>query len=641
MAIASDGSFVVAWTSQGQINGTDVFFRRFQSGGTAIDSADVVVNQQTTGQQQDVSMAIAPDGSFVLAWSSTGGLVLARQFNANGTPKANEFLVADADGDRPAPSVAIDPQGGFVITWMRTSGGNNDIFAKRFSAAGVAQDQAFQVNTVAAGNQRNAAIALDADGDAAIVWTDIEAADVETRRFNLGDLPTTTGIPNSTQVDTDPDLTIDLKPLFADRQTPAANLTYSVVQVSDRRLFNVGAPSIGSNGILSLDFVPEIPGESNITIRATDADGFSVETTFRVTRTPSGDPPIVTPVTNAVSYQENAAPTRLDPTLAITDADSLNLASATVTIANPQTGDRFSVDSALAQSLGLSVVSGGSGLTITGAASVTNYQTLLRSLAYSSSSENPTEGNRTVRLQVSDGALSSNIASWTVTVSSVNDAPVVSIAAAPLTYTEGDAATAIDRLLTVADVDSLRLDRATVTIAANFAADQDELSVDSGLATSVGLTVANVGGVLTLSGQATIAQYQAVLRSVAYRNTSSNPTLGDRTIQIVVRDEAQAESQLRDRTIQVSPVNAAPVVTLTNPPSAFTEDQAALAIANGLSITDDGANLSGAIVEITNAAVGDLLEVTIPNGSTVSRTFSGGVLTLSGTASLSDYQTIL
>ncbi|MBD2092918.1 calcium-binding protein [Microcoleus sp. FACHB-1515] len=642
VAIAADGSFVVAWTSQGQVDGADVFLRRFRSNGTPIDGADVVVNQQTIGQQQDVSMAIAPDGSFVVAWSSTGGLVLARQFNVDGTPKANEFLVADVDNARPVPSVAIDPQGGFVITWTRTNTqGNDDIFAKRFNAAGVAQEQAFQVNATAAGNQRNAAIAIDADGDAAIVWMDVEATDVETRRFNLGDLPTTTGIPNSTQVDTAPDLTIDLKPLFADRQTPAANLTYSVMEVSNSTLFEVGAPSIGSNGILTLDFVQQIWGESNVTIRATDADGFSVETTFKVTRTASGAPPIVTPITDAISYVENASPTQLDPTLEITDADSNDLVSATVTIVNPQVGDQFSVDSALAQGLGLTVTSSSNGLTITGLATVEQYQSVLRTLAYSSSSENPIEGDRTVRLQVNDGALSSNIATWTVTVSAVNDAPAVSIATAPLTYTEGNAAVAIDPLLTVADIDNPRLDRATVTIATNFAADQDELSVDTDLAASIGLTVTNAGGVLTLSGQATIAQYQTVLRTVAYRNTSSNPTLGDRTIRIVVRDEAQAESELRDRTIQVAPVNAAPVVTLSNSPIAFTEDQAAISIASGLGITDDGSTLTGAIVEITNLAAGDLLEVAIANGSSVSQTLNNGVLTLSGTASLAEYQTIL
>ena len=47
-----------------------------------------------------------------------------------------------------------------------------------------------------------------------------------------------------------------------------------------------------------------------------------------------------------------------------------------------------------------------------------------------------------------------------------------------------------------------------------------------------------MAGVLTLTGTATVAQYQAALRSVQYDNTSDNPNTAARTVTFVVNDGA-------------------------------------------------------------------------------------------------------
>ena len=64
--------------------------------------------------------------------------------------------------------------------------------------------------------------------------------------------------------------------------------------------------------------------------------------------------------------------------------------------------------------------------------------------------------------KANDGSLDSNVATVTITVTPVNDAPVVT-AGGTLTYTEDDAATVIDNTITVTDVDSANLAGATVT----------------------------------------------------------------------------------------------------------------------------------------------------------------------------------
>ena len=101
-----------------------------------------------------------------------------------------------------------------------------------------------------------------------------------------------------------------------------------------------------------------------------------------------------------------------------------------------------------------------------------------------------------------------------------------------ITYFEDDAPTALDGALTVTDPGGLT--GATVAITGNFTFGQDVLSFTP----QFGITgnYDPLTGVLTLAGAATDAQYQEVLRSVAYSNTSQNPSELQRTVTFEVDD---------------------------------------------------------------------------------------------------------
>ena len=57
---------------------------------------------------------------------------------------------------------------------------------------------------------------------------------------------------------------------------------------------------------------------------------------------------------------------------------------------------------------------------------------------------------------------------------------------------------------------------------------------------------------LTLTGSATVADYQAALRSVTYANTSANPSTAARTVSVVAND-GTASSNTAVRAITLSP----------------------------------------------------------------------------------------
>jgi Bacterial Ig domain/Bacterial cadherin-like domain len=265
-------------------------------------------------------------------------------------------------------------------------------------------------------------------------------------------------------------------------------------------------------------------------------------------------PPVVT-AGGTLNYTENDPPTAIDTTITVTDADSTNLAGATAQItANYALGeDVLSFTNMLGIS-GTWVPATGT-LTLTGTSSVANYQTALRNVKYANTSEAPSTLARTVTWTASDGVETSLPATSTINVTSVNDPPVVS-AGGTLAYTENDPATAIDTTITVSDADNANLAGATAQITANYANGQDVLSFANMLGITGVWTPAT--GTLTLSGSSSVANYQTALRSVAYANTSENPSTASRTVTWIANDGTDPSTPVFS-TINVTAVNDPPV----------------------------------------------------------------------------------
>src|SRR5258707_780572 len=208
----------------------------------------------------------------------------------------------------------------------------------------------------------------------------------------------------------------------------------------------------------------------------------------------------------------------------------------------------------------------------------------------------------------------------------------------PLAFTEGKSATVVDAGLTVADADSPSLASATVSIRAIFVTGEDALgfTTQNGITGSFNATT----GILALTGSATVANYQAALRSVTYAHASSNPSTGARTVSVVAND-GTANSNTATRVITVTAVNNPPVVTMTGCGLAFTEGNSATVVDAGLTVTDaDSSFLNGAATtEIYTLSLRDALPVfTTQNGITGSFNATTGVLILTGSATVANYQ---
>lgn len=157
----------------------------------------------------------------------------------------------------------------------------------------------------------------------------------------------------------------------------------------------------------------------------------------------------------------------------------------------------------------------------------------------------------------SSGCQSGGISSGaTITIVVNNIPPILSGANTALTYQENDPPLNIDGNLSLSDADDTNLDRATVSITSNYISGEDVLS----FAAITGVTGSfNPGtGSITFVGVALLTSYQTLLRSIAYSNTSENPSMLTRTVRVIVND-GLANSVAFDRSINVLRVNDAPL----------------------------------------------------------------------------------
>jgi hypothetical protein len=178
VAMDQHGAFAVVWTAYGQDgNGAGVFGRRYVSSGGAV-GGEFQVNTTTTSYQRYPSIAMEPDGDFVVAWESNlqdgyGYGVVARRFASTGAPSTAEILINTFTvGQQHDARVALDGAGDFVVVWQSDGqdGYVGSIWGRRFNAAGAAQGPEFPVNSTVFGEQRNAAIGAESNGDFVVVW---------------------------------------------------------------------------------------------------------------------------------------------------------------------------------------------------------------------------------------------------------------------------------------------------------------------------------------------------------------------------------------------------------------------------------------------------------------------------------------
>ena len=317
----------------------------------------------------------------------------------------------------------------------------------------------------------------------------------------------------------------------------------------------------------------------------------------------------------ATVYVEGTPVSISDVDTHIADVDGPLLQSATITLTNAQAGDVL-LASGLPAGITASFDSTGTVLTLSGAASQATYEQAIHTVQFNNTTDNPaTAVDRLITVVVSDGQLDSNLVTTTVHVVPVDAAPVLDLdATAPgtgyaATYHDTGAAIAVVGINDlVTDSDSAQMRSATVHISNVQAGDL--LTVGSLPAGISAATYDSNTGLLNLSGAASLADYQAALRSVVFSNTGNNPSVVTRSIEITVNDST-ANSNVAISQISVVADNHAPVAVPDT--ATITEDLAFTSAAPGVLANDtdvdngDTKSVSGVAFGATQGALGSPL----------------------------------
>ena len=156
------------------------------------------VNTTTAGNQEDYwwstrVLAVQPDGGSIIAWIDRGGNdgsgdgIFAQRFNSSGAKVGSEFLVnTTTAGDQFSPSVAVAPDGSFIIAW-EGPGTGIDVWAQRYTKDGVKIGFEFLLNTTTGGSQRYPEIQFYPDGT--FVAGFVDGSQTVLQRFNASARP--------------------------------------------------------------------------------------------------------------------------------------------------------------------------------------------------------------------------------------------------------------------------------------------------------------------------------------------------------------------------------------------------------------------------------------------------------------------
>ncbi len=362
---------------------------------------------------------------------------------------------------------------------------------------------------------------------------------------------------------------------------------------------------------------------------------------------PSNYAPVATTSGGTTAYTEKGTGTVIDGDFTVTDSDNSKLASARIEITGNFASDQdvlaFTNDGSFGNISGIYERATGL-LTLTSSgstATVAEWQSAIRSVTYANKSDAPSEATRTISITVNDGTDDSNTATKEVSVTAVNDAPVLTADTPTLTGISEDATSNAGQ--TVADI-------------LGSSVNDDDSGAQEGIAL-YDLAAGNGKWQYSLNGGAdwtdvgTVSQSQALLlrandkvrfvpngekgtsASISYHawDQTGGDSAGDK-VSVATTGNDSAFSIVTDTaSITVSDVDDAPTATLpSSDPSVYTDVESNLDL-SGLEFADvDSTSLTVTLTLSAGTFSTPANGSSIGNGVTATKV-SDTEITLSGT----------
>ncbi len=151
ISVDGSGNFVIVWEDRRNGNGQiDIYYQRYNSIGTA-QGVNIKANDDAgTAYQRWPSISMDGSGNFVIVWHDerNGSDIYYQRYNSIGTAQGVNTKVNDDAGTQYYPSIAMDGGGNFVIVWQDYRYGINnppDIIGQRYFSNGNANGSNYSI----------------------------------------------------------------------------------------------------------------------------------------------------------------------------------------------------------------------------------------------------------------------------------------------------------------------------------------------------------------------------------------------------------------------------------------------------------------------------------------------------------------
>lgn len=142
------GDFAVAWSSEGQTKGADIYAQKYSAQGQALASP-FLVNTFIESNQLTPDIAIDEAGNFTVVWASFRqgsyySYLYGQSFDTEGKPIAKELMINDEEKgfSHAGPAIAVNPSGEYIVVWesdhqpgKRQNPNRADVYLKTYTKA--------------------------------------------------------------------------------------------------------------------------------------------------------------------------------------------------------------------------------------------------------------------------------------------------------------------------------------------------------------------------------------------------------------------------------------------------------------------------------------------------------------------------
>jgi hypothetical protein len=154
------GRFVIAWIDQTSTLMHRVRAHRFGAGGEPLGTEIAVTPEVPVEPMRSGDVAMRPDGSFLVVWNPyDANGILARSYDADGTPQGAAFPVHTLPGAHYLPDAAATSRG-WLVSWAQSHQGRLQPYVRSFVAADCGGADALCLN----GNRFRATVAWQLPG---------------------------------------------------------------------------------------------------------------------------------------------------------------------------------------------------------------------------------------------------------------------------------------------------------------------------------------------------------------------------------------------------------------------------------------------------------------------------------------------